>query len=129
MMIVLQGLKFGIVGAAAAATHVLVFVGLIELFDMPPLWANLGAFCVAFVVSFLGHFHWTFHAESAEGARAWKDALPRFITVALVGLGLNSLVVFAVVNVLALPYLIAVVLMVTAVPAVVFVLSKFWAFA
>jgi putative flippase GtrA len=126
--LVAQYLKFGLVGIAATVTHVIVFTLWIEAAGLTPLRANVAAFCVATIVGFIGHFSWTFHGHGAWEARRWQAVLVKFVVVSLSGLALNSLMVYFVVNVLAMSYVYAVGLMVTVVPACTFVLSKFWAF-
>jgi putative flippase GtrA len=130
--IIVQGLRFGAVGGLSTFTHVFFFMLGIEWLGLWPLWSNLLAFGVAVIVSFSGHFYWTFRVQTeSRTARAVpaRAAFLRFLAVALTGLVLNSLAVYAVVNVLGLPYAYAIVLMLTAVPASTFMLSKFWAFA
>ncbi|HEX9808560.1 MAG TPA: GtrA family protein [Alphaproteobacteria bacterium] len=124
-----QYLRFGAVGVAATLTHVGLFAALIEFGGMAPLLANLVAFAVAVGVSFAGHYLWTF-VEDRPGPGRWRAtrAMGRFLVVALVGLALNSLVVYLVVHALALPYGYAILVMVSAVPVVLFLLNKFWAF-
>jgi putative flippase GtrA len=52
-----------------------MFTGLIEFLALAPLVANFIAFCAAVVVSFFGHFHWTFRGEAAR--QQWpSDVLP-----------------------------------------------------
>lgn len=129
--VAMQFIKFGAVGGAATLTHVGSFTLGIELFDLQPLMSNLAAFCVAFGVSFVGHFCWTFHDQTMikkQNSRLPWRALLRFLMVAITGLVLNSLAVFLVVNQLGLPYGYACALMLTAVPLCTFILSKFWAF-
>ncbi|NJO55241.1 MAG: GtrA family protein [Rhodospirillales bacterium] len=124
----LQYTRFGAVGLTATGTHVFVFTSSIEVAGLAPLVANLAAFGVAVLVSFLGHFHWTFRGEKAIRQPPPGVALVRFVMVAFTGLGLNSLAVYVTVNLLSLPYPYAIVLMITIVPLVVFGLSKFWVF-
>lgn len=126
-----QYAKFGTVGLSATAVHVLAFTLLIELAGWMPLLANLASFSVAVLVSFLGHFHWTFRPGGGAARRrhASSTALSRFAVVALTGLCLNSLAVHVVVNVLVLPYAIAIAVMVFFVPVVLFAMNKLWAFA
>ena len=126
---IVQGLKFGAVGGAATAVHVVAFILWIELAGLSPLWANVAAFCVAITVAFTGHFSWTFRHREPTRQGSWRGAFAKFVVVALFGLGMNSLCVFVVVDALAWPYLVAAVLMATLVPACVFALSKFWVFA
>jgi putative flippase GtrA len=126
----LQYARFGTVGLAAAAIHVSMFTAFIELAGFVPIAANFVAFGIAVLVSFFGHFLWTFRSQTASGG--WKrqrTAFSKFIIVALTGLALNSLAVYVVVNHLAWPYQYAIVLMLSVVPLVVFALNKFWAFA
>ena len=124
-----EALRFGAVGITATVTHITSFVLWIEIVGMSPLWANLAAFCGAFIVSFVGHLGWTFRDQRTSEDASWRSAFAKFVFVALVGLTLNSLVVFLVVDVLSLSYVYAIVLMVAVVPACIFLLSKFWAFA
>lgn len=126
----MQYARFGTIGLTAATVHVLLFAGAIEIADLAPLVANVFAFGVAVLVSFFGHFQWTFRGETAGGGRQRRRiAFARFIIVALTAFALNSLAVYVVVNLLAWPYQYATVLMLSVVPLVVFALSKFWAFA
>jgi putative flippase GtrA len=127
--LLVQGLKFGIVGGLATAVHLALFVLFIELAGMQPFWANFPAFAVAVVVSFTGHFLWTFRRRDREGAKHWTPALVKFAATAILGLLLNLLIVHGVVDVFALSYGYAAVLMATLTPTVVFTVSKFWAFA
>jgi putative flippase GtrA len=120
--------RFGVVGALATLTHALTFGAAIELLHARPLFANLLGFALALCLSFLGHFRWTFRAQ-LSGRRpdlAWMFL--RFALVALTGLMLNSLIVFVVVEQLALDYRIAMFLMVTIVPLFLFWQSKRFAF-
>lgn len=55
-----QALWFLMVGASAALVHFLVLVTVVSKTSITPAWANVVAFLVAFVVSFLGHFYLTF---------------------------------------------------------------------
>lgn len=128
--LIAQAIRFGLVGGVATLVHVAMFSGLIELSGMAPLLANLAAFCTAVGVSFLGHYHWTFADKAMFHRKVPRvgRAMRRFLIVSLIGLALNSLVVYVVTDLLALSYWYAVVLMVTAVPGVVFLLSRFWAF-
>ncbi len=126
-----QYFKFGVVGGAATVTHVVLFTGLIELAGAAPLLANLAAFCIGVVISFLGNFRWTFageHPRSGSNARV-NRTFARFFAVAVFGLGLNSLAVYVITDMLTMSYLYSAGLMITVVPAILFVIYKYWAFA
>ncbi|TXD97913.1 GtrA family protein [Psychrobacter frigidicola] len=55
-----QALLFLVVGASAALVHFLVLISIVGNTSISPAWANVFAFLVAFVVSFVGHFYLTF---------------------------------------------------------------------
>lgn len=131
LYLLLQCVSFGLVGILATATHATAFLTLIEFANLPPLGANFGAFSIAILVSFFGHFHWTFRQQTSR-SQSWatqRMALLRFVMVALTGLMLNSLAVFLVIDVFGWPYQVALLFMVGVVPGVIFALSKFWAFS
>ena len=123
----IEGMKFGGVGLLSTAVHVGIFSATIELWQVAPMKANLIAFGVAFWVSLFGHFYWTF-SSGEEARRSLRGAGVRFLFVAIVGLALNSLVVYCVESVFKLPYMYATIGMIFLVPLVMFLLSRFWAF-
>ncbi|MCG3808474.1 GtrA family protein [Psychrobacter sp. Ps4] len=65
-----QALWFLVVGALAAGVHFVVLVAIVSTTTVTPVWANVLAFLVAFVVSFLGHYHLTFkqNAQAIDSA-------------------------------------------------------------
>ena len=123
-----QYARFGVVGLAATAAHITLFALLIEVAEAPALVANLLAFCSAILVSFAGHFWWTFRAERLRSRPRAYAVLVRFVGVALCGLGLNSLVVYLIVELFETSYRYAILLMVSVVPRAVVTLSQDWAF-
>ena len=62
----MQALWFLAVGASAALVHFLVLVSIVNITTITPAWANVGAFLIAFVVSFLGHFYLTFRQANTS---------------------------------------------------------------
>ena len=59
-----QALWYLVVGASAALVHFLVLFSVVSLTTTTPAWANVCAFLIAFVISFLGHFYLTFRHSS-----------------------------------------------------------------
>jgi putative flippase GtrA len=125
---VLQLGRFGIVGALATLTHALAFAAAIEVGHARPLLANLLGFALALGLSFLGHCRWTFRAELAGRRPEVSSMFLKFALVALTGLLLNSLIVVVVVERLDLDYRLAILLMVTVVPLLLFWQSRRFAF-
>ncbi|MDX8405476.1 MAG: GtrA family protein [Mariprofundus sp.] len=118
-----QILRFGLVGIMATTTHISTVLLLVEQGDWGPLWANCVAFSLAVCVSFTGHYHWTFNASSS-----YATAFPKFITVALLGLGLNQTIMFSLLSILGLDYRLGLAAVIMVVPAIIFLASKYWAF-
>lgn len=114
--------RFGVVGVAAMITHWSV-VAIVVPFGIPPLVANVIAFCVAFNVSFFGHHHWTF--ASAESR---QNTFKRFLSVAVLGFVTNESLYALLLEFSGLDYRIALVIVLASVAILTFLLSRFWAF-
>jgi putative flippase GtrA len=115
--------RFALSGGLATLTHVTVFVVLVEWLTLRPVFAATPAFVFALLVSYAMNYHWTFSASAPH-----RIMLPRFVVVALLGLGLNLGITYVVVDVAGYWYGYALLLVVTLVPLVTFLLSHFWVF-
>lgn len=118
-----QIVRFGLVGIMATATHIITVLVLVEESKWGPLWANLFAFSLAILVSFRGHYHWTFKVSTP-----YTFAFPRFFTIVLLGLGLNQTIMFSVVSLLGLNYRLGLAAVIMVVPPISFMVTKLWAF-
>lgn len=111
--------RFIFVGGAATITHlVAAAVGLRLAPDLNVVFINTLAFCIAFVVSYIGHRYFTFNREGR---------VLKFFLVAIVGLLINNSIVFLVSLLVNFPFL-AIVMGTSVSPIMVFLLSKYWAF-
>ena len=119
-----QLLQFVLVGGSAAATHLAVVGLLVSLGGMPPLWANVLAFLVAFVVSYNGHALLTF---SAAQARGWP-VVAKFFAVACLSFVANEALYYIALNWLHWHYFWSLAAVLVLVAIGTFVMSKFWAF-
>jgi putative flippase GtrA len=116
------GVWFLVVGATAAAVHMVVFI-----LTTPYLWpevANAAGFCVAFVVSFAGH---RFLSFSDADTSLWQS-FRRFAATALAGFLANEVMFVALLRGLNLPDWVALFLALVFASAQTFLLSRFWAF-
>lgn len=111
-------LRFALVGAVATGVHMAVAACLLGLCGWPAYLANLGAFSVAFVVSYLGHRHLTF----ARAGSPW-----RFLLVALGGFGLNNLLLTGLLA-CGVPALYGLLIATALVPVFSYLLSSGWVF-
>jgi len=116
---------FCAVGATAAAVHYAVVLTLVPL-GLAALASNVVGFLTAFLVSFRGHNAWTFPAQPGRRRSA---ALHRFFRVAIAAFAVNETLFWALLRWTAMPYQLALALVLIVVAGGTFVASKFWAFA
>ena len=114
---------FGLVGASAAALHFCVVWLLVSQWQMAALAANVAGFVLAFGVSFVGHHRFSFASSQAKTGAA----LPRFAIVALLGFTCNELL-YGLLLAAGLEYRLALLLVLLAVAAMTWILSRHWAF-
>ena len=114
--------RFGVVGVGAMIVHWLVAVAIVPL-GIPELIANVIGFGVAFNISYFGHHYWTF-ASTAETLTTFK----RFLTVAITSFIVNECLYSLLLNFTTLDYKTALAIVLIAVAALTFVLSRLWAF-
>ncbi|MDB6060653.1 MAG: GtrA family protein [Verrucomicrobiaceae bacterium] len=114
--------RFGAVGIAAMAVHWII-VALLVPFGIAPLIANIIGFAIAFNVSYFGHRNWTFNSAAAH-----SNTFTRFLTVAIASFLLNEAMYSLLLRFTALDYRVALFIVLGAVAALTFVLSRYWAF-
>ncbi len=115
--------RFGLVGGGATATHFLVALGLAELAGLPLHVANCMGFATAFGVSVLGHHYWTFQSSHS----LWRT-LPRFGAVAVTGFVASNVFLTATIVLGLGNDTVKIAIAALIVPALSYVLSRFWAF-
>lgn len=113
---------FSAIGLAATASHVAVGLALHRGFAVSPFAANLAAFFVATSLTICGNGRLTF------GVRLTAARIARALTGVVATLGLNQMIVYVFVEIWTLPYEAALVIIIATVPAVSFLLLKYWAF-
>jgi putative flippase GtrA len=89
----LQLLKFGIVGGSGYLINLAVFAVLAGSLGIHHTIAAIGAFCVAVTSNFLWNRYWTF--GPGEGPAHFQAA--RFFAVSLASLGINLIVLEALI--------------------------------
>jgi dolichol-phosphate mannosyltransferase len=89
-----QLFKFGLVGGSGYLINLAVFALLAGILDLHHLVAAIAAFAVAVTNNFLWNRHWTF----AAGDVAASFQAPRFFAVSLASLGLNLVVLEALIS-------------------------------
>lgn len=112
-------LRFIVVGGVATLTHLAVATTLIlTIPTILPYLANLCAFTVAVVVSYLGHRHITF---------ATRGSMLKFSAVSIGGFALNNMILAAGLH-WQFPPIAAVAIATLCVPVLTYIASALWAF-
>ncbi len=114
---------FVAVGACAAAVHQASVMALVEAGLLPALAANVPAFALAWLVSYLGHRRFSFDSD-----RPHREAAPRFLAVSLLGFGSNQMLYAALLRWSGLHYAVALFITLLAVAVMTYVLGRSWAF-
>jgi putative flippase GtrA len=119
-----QLLRFGLVGVSAALVHFTLVVLMVELHWLQPLVANVAAFGFAFQVSYWGHRRFTF-----SGTRQRHGvAFPRLLLVSILAFMANESMFYILMAEFDLPYTLALILVLSILPLVVFTANKLWVF-
>ncbi len=121
-----QLLRFGLVGGSGYLVNLAVFAALAGAADLHHIPAAVGAFLIAVINNFTWNRMWTFRAEAPGRNPAHQGA--RFLMVAVVGLGVNLVVLEALVTGAELGELPAQAIAVAIAMPVNFVGNKLWTF-
>ena len=115
--------RYVVVGVLGTAIHFGILAALVEWFHMDPVLSSGIGFVVTLIVSYVLNHTWTFRSTARH-----RSALPRYVAVSVLGLGLNTAVMYLAVRVLGLWYVAGQALVVVVVPATNFVLNRSWSF-
>ena len=121
-----QLFKFGVVGGTGYLVNLIVFALLAEGADLHHIPAAIGAFLVAVTNNFLLNRAWTFREQAPDRHAAHQGA--RFLAVSLVGLGVNLVVLEALVSGAGLSELPSQAIAVAVAMPVNFIGNKLWTF-
>ena len=122
-MMLNQFLRFGFVGTLATLVHMLIGATLTHS-GWPALAANPVSFLIAFVVSFMGHYGFSFSDQEKE----MVTSLKRFALVACGGFVVNETILAVLVWSTPLPQIPSLILSTGVAAIVTFFASRNWAF-
>jgi putative flippase GtrA len=119
--------KFGVVGACGYVVNLTVFALLTQALDVHHVVAAVGAFGIAVTNNFLWNRAWTFRDVASGGHAGFQAA--RFFAVSLIGLGVNLVVLAALVDGLGVAELPSQAVAVGVAMPVNFLGNKLWTFS
>lgn len=123
MLLIRQFSVFSMMGALGTACHYLVLVSLVQFLGLGPAYATTMGYATGAIVNYVLNRRVTFRSQRSHGI-----ALPRYVTIVLAGLIINTTMMILLNRVIGLHYLISQVVSTGVVLVVNFVLSKFWVF-
>lgn len=119
-----QFVKFGIVGVSSTAIDWIVYFLLTRSFGVFYLDAKVISFTISVINSYIWNRRWTFRSQDPAKLRQFS----KFLVVAGVGLGLNTLIMYIVVSKLLLDDIIGLVAATAIVLIWNFLINKYWTF-
>ena len=114
---------FGFVGVAASVLHFVVAVMVMRVFAAPILLANLFGFILAFSLSYVGHYKWTFQSNANH-----KDSVPKFAITAVMGYLINNVVLIVLISVTGVELSVFILIAIGVAAATVYFISSRWVF-
>ena len=100
--VLVQFVCFSGIGVIGTLTHYTTLLMLVEIAEVGAVLASACGFVVGALVNYLLNYRYTFRSK-----RRHHEAISKFFTVALVGLGLNTLIMSLAIGILFLHYLLA----------------------
>lgn len=116
--------KFGVVGVVNTSITLSSFYFMHEILKFNYIIVSIVAYSFGFLSSYLGNKFWTFKVTDSD----IKQEIGKFITVNLIGLGLNVLFISGFVELLEIQPLIAQIFTICLVVIFNFSGNKFWVF-
>lgn len=115
--------KFGIVGVLNTLINWLIFA-VLNFLGIYYILANIIAYCVATANSYFFNSKWVFKYNGKNK----KGATIKFIILNLIGLGLNTIILYFLVDIMNLNKLISLVIATAIVMVVNYIVNKLWVF-
>ena len=117
-------MRYSLVGVFSVLLYYISLVFLVEVMKVNPTLASAYAFGLILVFAYILNYYWTFQSKNRH-----TYVIPRFILTSLLGLLLNSGVMFVSVEILGLWYLVGASIGIVIGPVSNFILNSNWSFA
>ncbi|MUG47204.1 GtrA family protein [Paenibacillus woosongensis] len=121
--IIINFIQYGIVGVIGTIIHTSVLTICVELFSIRPLISTVIGFLFSLITSYILNSFWTFKSASMQ-----KGSFLKYFITCLLGLIINMVIMYIVVDIANKSYLFAQFIAVVIVPIFNFTLSKYWVF-
>lgn len=118
-----QFLRFASVGVVGTTVHYSVLLVLVELLNISVLVATAAGFVLGALTNYILNYHFTFNSRKKH-----SDAMTKFFAVALMGLGLNQVIMWVAVGILFINYLLSQVVATLVVLFFNYLANRSWSF-
>lgn len=115
---------FAGVGAIGTIGHYTVLIVLVQFWAMDPVIASTLGFIVGAIINYVLNYHFTFQSNKHH-----TEALTKFMIVAVIGAGINGLIMFIGIENTRINYLLVQIFATAVVLLWNFVVNKLWTFA
>lgn len=115
---------FAGIGAIGTAGHYATLIGLVQIAGLDPVPASAFGFTVGALMNYTLNYKYIFRSQKRH-----RESMSKFFTVALAGLGLNSVVVSLGINGAHLNYFVAQLVATAVVLLWNFSINKLWTFS
>jgi putative flippase GtrA len=115
--------RYAVVGVIGTFTHLGILAFLVETLHHNPIVSSTIGFLVTVIISYYLNYKWTFSSKGKH-----LVVLPRYITVSLIGLSLNTGIMYLIVNVFSLWYGFGQMISIVLIPLSNFFLNSNWSF-
>lgn len=119
-------LKYGLVGVLGTLVHWGTLIALVEGLRVDPVLGSTVGFILTLILSFYLNLRWTFALPSGEGRMS--NRFVKYSVISLIGLLLNSGIMYVAVHLLMWPYLGGQVVALLVVPLSNYLLHARWTF-
>jgi putative flippase GtrA len=116
--------RFAVVGVIATLIHMGILMVFVEHFKINPVHASIVGFLVAVITSYFLNYRWTFQSSQAHIATLW-----RYVTVAIIGLTLNTVIMTLAINIFQWWYVSSQIAALSIVPLSNYLLNRYWTFS
>jgi putative flippase GtrA len=123
-MLLKQFLRFAGVGVIGTAGHFAILIAVVEVLHGDPLVGSTLGFLGGALINYSLNRRFTFDSDASHGV-----ALPRFLIVAAIGMGINTAIMAMLTKPLDTQYLVAQVVATALVLVWNFFANRFWTFA
>ena len=115
--------RFSAVGGVATMVYVTAAMIAVAFGGVSPTVGAVIGFCASFLVSYVGHFHFTFAVPGR-----YRDYVLKFAISSLASFLISTTTMWGMTNVLMIDYKIALVAVAVLIPICSYLFNRFWVF-